>query len=140
MQGEVWERALKNANAGMSLAVVVPVPLDRSTAGRAGVHLREAIRKVNAGEYSDAVTEARKAMETAGDSDRSWKTTQEALQTGKDNRSLDQRLTIARYAIYRLASPAAHGDQNASTVKWARETALAVIASVAALLASGHQQ
>ena len=98
MQGEVWERALKNANAGTSLAVVVPVPLDRSTAGRAGVHLREAIKKVNAGEYSDAVTEARKAMEAADDSDRRWKTTQEALQAGKDNRSLDQRLTIARPA------------------------------------------
>jgi hypothetical protein len=140
VQGEVWDRLLKNASTGMSLAIVVPVPLDRSIAGRAGVHLREAIRKVNVGEYSDAVTEARKAMEAAGDPERSWKSAQEALQTGKDSRSLGQRLTIARYAIYGLASPAAHGDQNASTVKWNRETALAVIASVAALLASGHQQ
>ena len=85
MQGEVWERALKNAKLE-SLAVGGAGSLDRSTAGRAGVHLREAIRKVNAGDI-DAVTEARKAMEGRR-SHRERKTTQEALQTGKDNRSL----------------------------------------------------
>jgi hypothetical protein len=47
----------------MSLAVVLPVPLDASAGGRVGGHLREAIRKVNNGEYGDAVTEARKAID-----------------------------------------------------------------------------
>lgn len=115
VQGEVWERLLTQANAGMSLAVVVPVPLDRNTAGRAGAHLREAIRKLNTGEYSDAVTEARKAMEAAGDPDRTWKATQAALEVAKDSRSLGERMTIAGYAMYGLASPAAHGGENAST-------------------------
>jgi len=140
VQGEAWERLLAQANAGMSLAIVVPVPLDRSTAARAGAHLREAIRKVDTGEYSDAVTEARKAMEAAGDPDRSWKAAQAALKVARDSRSLGQRMTIASYAMYGLASPAAHGDENASAVKWDQETALAVIASVAALLACSDRQ
>lgn len=140
VQGEVWERLLTQANAGMSLAVVVPVPLDRSTAGRAGAHLREAIRKLNTGEYSDAVTEARKAMEAVADPDRTWKVTRAALEVAKDSRSLGERMTIASYAMYGLASPAAHGDENASTVKWGRETALAVITGVAAILACRDHQ
>jgi len=46
----------------MSLAVVVPTPFGDRPAGEIGAHLREAIRKVNNGEYDDAVTEARKAI------------------------------------------------------------------------------
>src|SRR5690242_21315373 len=49
-------RLLSQVSTATSLAVVVPVPLDASTAARIGVHLREAIRKVNNGEYGDAAT------------------------------------------------------------------------------------
>jgi hypothetical protein len=137
VQREAWSRLLSQSAVGMSLAIVMPVPLDKSAAGRAGINLREAIRKLNNGEYADAVTEARKAMESIQDTDRSLKAARNALAIGKDNRSLEQRLSLLRYAVYGLASPAAHGDDNASTVEWGRETALAAIAGVAAALACG---
>ncbi len=131
----MWARLLAQGKAGTSLAIVMPVPLDRSTSGRAGGHLREAIRKVNNGEYSDAVTEARKAIEAVHEPDRSLKAARAAMAIKQDARTLGQRLSLARYAIYGLASPAAHGDTSAFAVKWDRESAMAVIAGVAALLA-----
>ncbi len=140
VQGEVWARLLAQGRAGMSLAIVMAVPLDRSTAGRAGGHLRGAIRKVNNGEYSDAVTEARKAIEAVHEPGRSLRAARAVLAVSQDARTLGQRLSLARYAIYGLASPAAHGDANASAVEWDRESAMAVIAGVAALLACGDRQ
>ena len=139
LQREAWSRLLAQSAVGMSLAIVMPVPLDKSTAGRAGSNLREAIRKLNNDEYADAVTEARKAMESIQDADRSLAAAKTALSIGKDRRTLGQRLSLLRYAVYGLASPAAHGDDNASAVAWDRETALAVIAGVAAVLACGSR-
>src|SRR5690348_14990373 len=60
---DTWIRLLSQVSAATSLAVVLPVPFDASAAARVGVHLREAVRKVNNGGYGDAVTEARKAIE-----------------------------------------------------------------------------
>ncbi len=51
--GETWTRLLSQAAAGMTLAVVVPVPLNASVAGRGSVHLRNAIAKVNDGDYEE---------------------------------------------------------------------------------------
>ena len=56
VQRESWVRLLTQAPAGTSLAVVVPVPLDGGAA-KVGALLREAIEKVNKGEYGDAVTD-----------------------------------------------------------------------------------
>ncbi len=82
-----------------------------------GGRLREAIRKVNNGEYSGAVTEARKAIEAVHEPDRRLKAARTAMAVKQDARTLGQRLSLARYAIYGLASPAAHGDTSASAVK-----------------------
>jgi hypothetical protein len=114
----------------MSLAIVVPVPLDASTGARVGEYLREAIRKVNNGEYGDAVTEARKAIGATGGS---WPTEAVVTSIAKDQRTRDQRLAMLRHALHGLASPAAHGDAVAATIKWDRETALVVVAGVSAL-------
>jgi hypothetical protein len=59
VQRESWVRLLTQAPAGTSLAVVVPVPLDGGGSAKAGTLLREAIEKVNKGEYGDAVTATR---------------------------------------------------------------------------------
>lgn len=139
IQGESWARLLAQGHAGTSLAIVMPVPLDRSTAGRAGAYLREAVRKVNNGDYSDAVTEARKAIESIHEPERNLKAAKAVLATNQEARTLNQRLSLARYAIYGLASPAAHGDTSAFAVKWDRESAMAVISGVAALLACGDR-
>ncbi len=121
----------------MSLAVVLPVPLDASAAGRVGRHLREAIRKVNNGEYGDAVTEARKAIDAMDSRQPDWESERHIAVIKKDERTLDQRRAMLRHALHGLASPAAHGDDGAVGITWNRERALAVIAGVSALVASG---
>jgi hypothetical protein len=137
---ETWVRLLSQVSTATSLAVVVPVPLDTSTAARVGVHLREAIRKVNTGEYGDAVTEARKAIDAMDGVVPSWQPERQITTIKKEERTLDQRLAQLRHALHALASPAAHGDNVAAEIKWNRERALSVIAGVTALVACGDQQ
>jgi hypothetical protein len=137
---ETWVRLLSQVSTATSLAVVVPVPLDASTAARVGIHLREAIRKVNTGECGDAVTEARKAIDAMDGTTPSWQPERQIVAINKEERTLDQRLAMLRHALHALASPAAHGDHVAAEIKWDRERALAVIAGVAALAACSTQQ
>src|ERR1039457_1743610 len=69
---ETWVRLLSQVSTAMSLAVVLPVPLDGSASGRVGGHLREAIRKVNNGDWADAATEARKAIDAIDGRQPGW--------------------------------------------------------------------
>jgi hypothetical protein len=132
LYSETWQRLLHQTATATSLAIVVPVPLDASAMTKAGVHLRDAIRKVNDGEYGDAVTAARKAIDDMGTS---WTAEKSVVQTPKEQRTFDQRLALLRHALHALASPSAHGDPVATSITWDRERALAVIAGVAALAA-----
>jgi hypothetical protein len=132
---DTWQRLLYQTALATSLAVVVPVPLDMSAAAKVGVHLRDAIRKVNDGEYEDAVLAARRAIESMGTN---WIPEKAALQTPKDQRSLHERLSTLRHALHGLASPSAHADEVAASIQWDREKALAVIAGVSALAACSH--
>jgi hypothetical protein len=129
---EVWERFLTQTAIAFSLAVVLPVPLDASAAAKVGTHLRDAIRKVNEGEYEDAVTAARRAIDDMGTA---WPSEKSVVQTPKEQRTLEQRLAMLRHSLHALASPSAHGDPVAGSIDWDREKALAVIAGVAALAA-----
>jgi hypothetical protein len=130
--GDAWRRLLHQTALATSLAVVVPVPLDGGAAAKVGTHLREAIRKVNDGEYGDAVLAARRAIDSMGTD---WIAEKAAVQTQKDQRSLHDRLSALRHALHALASPSAHGDEVADSIRWDREKALAVIAGVSALAA-----
>lgn len=132
VQRESWVRLLTQAPAGTSLAVVVPVPLDGGGAAKVGTLLREAIEKVNKGEYGDAVTAARRAIDAMGGG---WASEKSIASVDKAQRSLDQRLSLLRHALHGLASPSAHGDPVADTISWDRPTAMAVIAGVSALAA-----
>lgn len=132
VQRESWVRLLTQTPAGTSLAVVVPVPLDGGGAAKVGTLLREAIEKVNKGEYGDAVTAARRAIDAMGGG---WASEKSIVGVAKAQRSLDQRLSLLRDALHGLASPAAHGDPVADTINWDRPTAMAVIAGVSALAA-----
>jgi len=134
---DAWVRLLSQVSTAMSLAIVLPVPLDASAASRVCSHLREAIRKVNNGECGDAVTEARKAIDAMDGKQPGWDSERHVAGIRKDERTLDQRLAMLRHALHGLASPAAHGDEAAAEIRWNRETALAVIAGVAALAACG---
>ena len=129
---ETWQRMLAQTAVAMSMALVVPVPLDSSPTARVGAHLREAIRKVNDGEYQDAVMAARRGMD---DMDTAWSTVKSVVSTARDDRTLDQRLSLLRHALFSLASASAHGDPVAGSITWDRENAMAVIAGVAALAA-----
>jgi len=100
-----------------------------SSASRA---LRPAIRKVSDGEYGDAVVAARRAIDDMGTG---WASEKSVVGTARDKRSLDQRLSLLRHALFSLASPPAHGDPVAASIKWDRENAMTVIAGVAALAA-----
>ena len=137
---DTWVRLLSQVSAATSLAVVVPVPLDISTAARVGVHLREAIRKINNGECGDAVTEGRKAIDAIDGKAPDWQSERQITAINKEQRTLSQRLALLRHALHGLASPAAHGDDIAAEIKWDRENALAVVAGIAALAACGDQQ
>lgn len=130
--GETWERLLSQVAAGMSLAIVVPVPLDQSTAGRVGKHLRDAIARVNDGQYEDAVSAARKAIYAQGDG---WSSESEVVKVARDDRTLDQRLSMLRHSLFSIACLSAHEDKVTMTVDWDREKAMAVIAGVSALTA-----
>ena len=117
---------------GTSLAVVVPVPLDGSAATNVGTLLRQAIDKVNKGQYGDAVTAARRAIDAMGSG---WASEKNIASVDKTHRSLDQRLSLSGMPPHGLASPSAHGDPVADTIKWDRPAAMAVIAGVSALAA-----
>lgn len=136
---DTWVRLLSQVSAATSLAVVLPVPLDVGAAARVGVHLREAVRKVNNGEYGDAVTEARKAIDAMDGKVPGWQAERQIAALKKEERTVGQRLAMLRHALHSLASPAAHGDDVAAEIKWDRENALAVIAGVAALAACRGQ-
>lgn len=133
VQSESWTRLLRQAATGTSLAIVLPVPLGSGAeAAAVGAHLREAIRKVDLGEYADALTSARKALEATGDGvDKD----PDAAKTAAKQRSLPQRLSVLRSSLHSLASLGAHHDAITADIQWDRETALAVIAGVAALAA-----
>jgi hypothetical protein len=129
---DAWQRLLYQTALATSLAVVVPVPLNMSANAKVGVHLRDAIRKVNDGEYGDAVLAARRAIDSMGTD---WISERSVVQSPKDQRSLHERLSALRHALHALASPSAHGDEVADSIMWDREKALAVIAGVSALAA-----
>jgi hypothetical protein len=134
VQGGVWERVLSASTKGLSLAIVVPVPLGTdSIAARAGEHLRDAIRKVNAGQYGDAVVTARKALDALGEPSASEKSI--VSETPAMERTITQRRLMLRHALASLAAPAAHGDPVADAITWDRGSALSVIAAVAAYVA-----
>jgi hypothetical protein len=132
IHADTWQRLTISAAVMMSMALVVPVPLDASPAAMVGANLREAIRKVNDGEYGDAVVAARRAIDDMGTG---WANENSVVSTARDKRSLDQRLSLLRHALFSLASPPAHGDPVAASIKWDRENAMTVIAGVAALAA-----
>lgn len=111
--GETWDRLLSQAAAGMSLAIVVPVPLDQSAAARVGKNLRDAIAKVNADDYEDAVTAARKAIEAMG---RDWESEDVVAKIPSRQRSMAQRLAMMRHSLYAVASLSAHEDAVTLTV------------------------
>jgi hypothetical protein len=114
------------------MALVVPVPLDSSPAAKVGSHLRNAIRKVDEGEYKDAVIAARRAID---DMAAGWDSEKSVVDTDAKQRTLRQRLSLLRHATYSLASAPAQGDKAATSINWDRENAMAVIAAVAALAA-----
>jgi hypothetical protein len=64
-----------------------------------------------------------------------WATEKSVVSTARDKRTLDQRLSLLRHALFSLAIASAHGDPVAGSITWDRENALEVIAGVAALAA-----
>jgi hypothetical protein len=134
VQAEAWVRLLAQSSMASSLAVVVPVPLAGGDAryAKIGDHLREAIRKVNAGEYADAAVAARRALDVLSEE---WPHEAQVRSTPARERTLGQRLGLLRDALYSLAGAAPHGDSTASAIGWDRERSLAVIAATAALCA-----
>ncbi|MEO6703712.1 MAG: hypothetical protein ABIP57_19755 [Jatrophihabitantaceae bacterium] len=134
LQDGQWERLLAQAAVGTSLAVVVPLPIGRDTPStRAGDQLREALRKVNAGEYEDAVVTARKALE-AFDGFPSEKSVVSAAPEAR-TRSYQERSAMLRHALHSIASLAAHDEPGIQRISWTRENALSIIAAVAAFVA-----
>lgn len=134
LQDGQWERLLAQAVVGTSLAVVVPLPIGRDTPStRAGDQLREALRKVNAGEYEDAVVTARKALE-AFDGFANEKSIVSAAPDPR-TRSYQDRSAMLRHALHSIASLAAHDEPGIQRIRWTRENALSIIAAVAAFVA-----
>jgi hypothetical protein len=119
-----WVRLLNQVDAGTSLAIVMQVPLGNGFAGRIGQHLREAIRKINLGEYGDAVTEARKAVDVMDGAGGARPSEAVLIATPVRNRTFDQRLHLLRHATHSIASPSAHGDPNAQAFKWTPRRAI----------------
>jgi len=134
IQSGPWQRLLSQLGGRPSLAVVLPVPL--ASPGHLnsliGDHLRDAIRKVNAGEYADAVVAARRSLDVI---ENTWPSAKSVLEVDQRQRTLEQRLGLMRAAVASLAGPAPHGDPVASSITWNRENALAVIAAITALAA-----
>ncbi len=132
---EMWVRLLSQVDVGSSLTVVMPVPLGNGLAGQIGQHLREAIRKINLGEFGDAVIEARKAIDVMDGAAGQRPSEATLIRTPARDRTLDQRRHLLRHAAHSMASPSAHGDPTARTFQWTRESALAIVAAIAALAA-----
>jgi hypothetical protein len=132
-----WAELLAGINAHAALTVVLPIPVFDADAHAVGVLLRDAIKLVSEGQAAKAVIDARRAIETMDRAFGDLDTRHAAIRTIVDipptERNQEQRFTLVRHALFSLASPSAHGDAHADTFTWNRETALAVIAAVAAL-------
>ncbi|MCU1680185.1 MAG: hypothetical protein JWQ81_924 [Amycolatopsis sp.] len=135
MAREAWVRLLEQSSSGTSLAVVVPISLTRSVDSTMGSHLRGAIRKINNGDYADAVTEARKALDVLTESMPGAPTERALLSVKALDRTYSQRFALLKSAVQSFASPSAHGDQLAKTFQWDRVTASAAVSAIAALVA-----
>jgi hypothetical protein len=75
---------------------------------------------------------ARRAID---DMSTAWATENSVVNTVRDQRTLNQRLSLLRHALFSLASASAHGDPVAGSITWDRENAMAAIPGVAALAA-----
>jgi hypothetical protein len=132
-----WGELLAGINAHAALAVVLPVPVFDGDAHAVGVRLRDAIKLLGEGQAGKAVIDARRAIETMdrafGELDAGQAAMKAIVDIPPVDRTQEQRFALARHALFSLASPSAHGDAHADTFTWDRETAVAVIAAVAAL-------
>jgi hypothetical protein len=132
-----WAELLAGINAHAALAVVLPVPVFDADAHAVGVLLRDAIKLVSEGQAAKAVIDARRAIETMdrafGDLDSGQTAMKAIVDIPPVDRTQEQRFALVRHAMFSLASPSAHGDAHADTFTWDRDTAVAVIAAVAAL-------
>jgi hypothetical protein len=132
-----WGELLAGINAHAALAVVLPIPVFDANAHAVGVLLRDAIKLVSEGKAGKAVIDARRAIETMdrafGDLDAGQAAMKAIVAIPPMDRTQEQRFALARHALFSLASPSAHADAHADTFTWDRETAVAVIAAVAAL-------
>ncbi len=149
VEPEHWLRQLDLLGTEMSLLLRVPAPLlDRGTAAmpasgpmadavasraQAVARLRQARQELRDGRYGASVRSSRLAMESLGMLSPLPPVKPLHAKPAKQ-RDPYERWAVFRYALYGLASGAAHDDGPTAAVEWSRADAEAVLVATGALL------
>jgi hypothetical protein len=140
----VWEGNLQQLGRAVSFTVTIPIPMDAGPLADAAGHLRAADRQITRGEFTDAIREARLAIEIMRDM-RVWpkdvtKKRDDQDQADRYGVILDKLTAQANgyadllQALFTLASGPQHASGALRGAVWARADAIALTAAASAML------
>ncbi|MDJ0346439.1 hypothetical protein QMK19_35715 [Streptomyces sp. H10-C2] len=139
-----WERQVETVSSGIFFTVAVPLPLVGGKLAEAGQHLRRADQQITAGEYPDAIREARLAISTMRemkiwprDSTNKRDDQDQADRYGRILDSLDamaEGYTTLLTTTFNQASGIQHNDGAIASATWVRADAVALTGMAASLM------
>ena len=125
-----WGQVLVRWERGVNIPLIVPLPELHPAQNRADIvrHLRTAQQKIDGGDYSGAIAEARKALELL----RELSPAIRPLPKSPPERDALQRIHAVIDALYSLASAPPHVDEAVKNFEPMRADAVMLVASTAA--------
>ncbi|MGA2805867.1 MAG: hypothetical protein ABSF89_16010 [Acidimicrobiales bacterium] len=124
-----WNTVVSQWGRGVAIPLLVPLPQALPTPEHQAIVscLQEALSKVQAGNFRDAVLDARRATELMR------KLLPAVPGSSKRERTVPERQSALLDALFDLESAAAHPDEPVRSAVWHREDALLVLATAAGL-------
>lgn len=128
---EDWNMVLHRWGLGVAVPLGVPLPDVMPGANRVAVvqDLRDAVERMNGGDYLGSITATRKAVEGL----REISPAELPLPKSSKERSGEQRRHALLDALYDLTSAAVHSDGPSRDERWTRRDTLLALATAAAL-------
>jgi len=133
ISGPIWAAHAERLGVSVTVHLSVPLPLGdpHSLRAQAGRRLQSAQHALADGRAEDAVRDARLALDLY---DQLAPPTPYDRKGAARERDLAQRFAALRDAVHSLASGAHHADAVTARFRYDRQDAVAIVASVAALL------
>lgn len=129
---EDWSEVLTRWERGAALTVLLPLPEVAPNQERASIahHLRSARQKIDGGDYSGAMTEARKALEIL----RRMSPGTKPIPTKAVERDARQRIHAVIESLYALGSAPLHTDDSVKNFQPMRADAVSLVGSTIAVV------